>query len=180
MSINIILYQAVFQQIYLQYCFDSYTFLFRLFSSDLIKVFMSVCPTVSKLRFYGCCHPCLVIFRANPLQNLSPHNTLCPSKTFSNGFSRQLLVLEIYKMVFGIISHNLKPKKKRLNVRAASPYCSNFNVQFISPLISLLCCIFFPKLIYPLAQGGGGGSKMGGVGGSNSTVKIMVLGNKVS
>ena len=21
---------------------------------------MSVCPTVSVLRFYGCCHPCLV------------------------------------------------------------------------------------------------------------------------
>ena len=28
MSINIILYQADFQQIYLQFCFDSYTFIF--------------------------------------------------------------------------------------------------------------------------------------------------------
>ena len=67
MSINIIPYQAVFQQIYLQFCFDSYTFIFWLFSSDIIQVLMSVCPTVSVLRFNGCCHPCciLVFFTRN-------------------------------------------------------------------------------------------------------------------
>ena len=59
MSIYIILYQEVFQQIYSQFCFDS--FLFWLFSCDTIQVLMSVCPLVSELHFYGCCHPCFLI-----------------------------------------------------------------------------------------------------------------------
>ena len=25
-----------------------------------IQVLMFVCPTVSELRFYGCCHPCFI------------------------------------------------------------------------------------------------------------------------
>ena len=61
-SINIIRYQAIFQQIYLQFCLDPYPFTFCLFSSDTILVLMSVCPTVSELRFHGCCHPCLFTF----------------------------------------------------------------------------------------------------------------------
>ena len=58
MSINIILYQAVFQQIYLKFCFDSFTFIFLLFSSDTIQALMSVCPSISVLHFNECCHPC--------------------------------------------------------------------------------------------------------------------------
>ena len=61
MFINIILYQEVFQQIYSQFCFDSYSFIFWFFSFDTIKVLMSVCPIVSVFRFYGCCHPCFYI-----------------------------------------------------------------------------------------------------------------------
>ena len=38
MSINIILYQAVFEQIYLQFCFDSYTCIFWVFRSDTKSV----------------------------------------------------------------------------------------------------------------------------------------------
>ena len=49
MSINIILYQEVFQQTYSQFCFDS--FIFLIFGSDTIQVLMTVCPTVSELRF---------------------------------------------------------------------------------------------------------------------------------
>ena len=58
MSINIILYQEVFQQIYSQFCFDSYSFIFRFFSSDTLQVLMFVSHTVLEIRFYGCCHPC--------------------------------------------------------------------------------------------------------------------------
>ena len=32
--------------------------MFRFFSSDTLQVLMFVCPTVSELCFYGCCHPC--------------------------------------------------------------------------------------------------------------------------
>ena len=27
-------------------------------SSDTLQVLMFVCPNISELRFYGCCHPC--------------------------------------------------------------------------------------------------------------------------
>jgi hypothetical protein len=37
-------------------------FIFWLFSSDTIHVLVSVSPTVLELRFYGCCHPCLILF----------------------------------------------------------------------------------------------------------------------
>ena len=62
MSLNIIMYLSSFQQIYFQFCFDFYTFIFWLFSSDTLQVIMFVCTTVSELRFYRCCHPCLFKF----------------------------------------------------------------------------------------------------------------------
>ena len=36
---------------------ETYTFIFFLFSSDTLQELMFVCPTISDLRFYGCCHP---------------------------------------------------------------------------------------------------------------------------
>ncbi len=35
-----------------------YALVFCLFSSDTLQVLMFVCPLLSELRFYGCCHPC--------------------------------------------------------------------------------------------------------------------------
>ena len=42
---------------------------------------MSVCPTVSVLRFYGCCHPCFY-YNSNKIINIKSFsitnlNTLC-------------------------------------------------------------------------------------------------------
>ena len=51
-------YLSGLQQIYLQFYFDLYKFIFCLFSSDTLKVLMFVCPNISEPRFYGCCHPC--------------------------------------------------------------------------------------------------------------------------
>ena len=39
----------------------TYTFTLGLLTSETIQVLMSVCPTVSMLCFYECCHPCLLI-----------------------------------------------------------------------------------------------------------------------
>ena len=36
--------------------------IFCLFCSDTLQVLMLVCPAVSELRFYGCCHPCLILY----------------------------------------------------------------------------------------------------------------------
>ena len=44
------------------YCIETYTFIFFLFSSDTLQELMFVCPTVSDLRFYGCCHLCFSRF----------------------------------------------------------------------------------------------------------------------
>ena len=40
-------------------CLNLYKFIFCLYSTDTVQVFLFVCPTVSDLRFNGCCHPCL-------------------------------------------------------------------------------------------------------------------------
>ena len=39
---------------------------------------MSVCPTVSVLRFYGCCHPCLGVSGSN---NVFPVRMTIPEQT---------------------------------------------------------------------------------------------------
>ena len=36
----------------------TYTTTFCIFSSDTLQVLMSVCPTISELRYYRCWHPC--------------------------------------------------------------------------------------------------------------------------
>ena len=38
-----------------------YALIFCLFSSDTLQVLMFVCPSISELRFYGCCQPCFII-----------------------------------------------------------------------------------------------------------------------
>ena len=38
----------------------TYALTFCLISSDIVQVLLFVCPTVSGLRFYGCCHPCFL------------------------------------------------------------------------------------------------------------------------
>ena len=47
MSLNIILHQAI----YLQFCFDLYTFIFWLFRSDTLQVLIFVCITVQSFAF---------------------------------------------------------------------------------------------------------------------------------
>ena len=49
--LNNILYLSIFQQINIQFCFDFYTFIFWLFSTETLQVLMFVCHTVSELRF---------------------------------------------------------------------------------------------------------------------------------
>ena len=66
MSLKIILHVAVFK-FYLQFCFKFDTFIFWLLSSDTLHMFMYVCPTVSEIRFYGCCHPCFFFTKANSM-----------------------------------------------------------------------------------------------------------------
>ena len=58
MSLNIFRFFVRFSTNLLTIFFDSYTFIFWLFSSDTLQVLMFVWPTVSELRFYGCCHSC--------------------------------------------------------------------------------------------------------------------------
>ena len=71
MSANSILYLSSFQQIYLHFCFKSYTFIFWFFSSDFLQVLMFVCAYVSEPRFYGCCLSCLFIFFSDVCQKFS-------------------------------------------------------------------------------------------------------------
>ena len=60
MFLKIIMYLCSFQQIYLSFCFDCYTFIFWLFSFDTLQVLMFVCPIILELRFYGWCYPCYI------------------------------------------------------------------------------------------------------------------------
>ena len=50
----------MFQQIYLQFGFDCICIF--IISSDTLQVLMFVWPTVSELRFNGCCHPYLSLY----------------------------------------------------------------------------------------------------------------------
>ena len=50
-----------------------YAIIIFLFSSDTLHVLMFVCPSISELRFCGCCHPCSVIILLHtPCQGFPP------------------------------------------------------------------------------------------------------------
>ena len=82
-------------------------------SSDTLQVLIFICPTVSELRFYGCCHSCLCLFLCNIIQlNLEKscfyvHHTLNLTKILNKNISN--MMSETY--CFTSKTNGLKVKK---------------------------------------------------------------------
>ena len=45
--------------------FGTYALIFCLFSSDTLQMLMLGCPSISDIRFYGCCHSCYISNETN-------------------------------------------------------------------------------------------------------------------
>ncbi len=61
MDVILPMYMEDLRYYFHQFLTNLLTILLRLlFCSDTLQVLMPFCPTLSELRFYGCCHPCFL------------------------------------------------------------------------------------------------------------------------
>ena len=101
-------------------------------SYDILQVLMFICPTVSDLCFYGCCHPCF-------LQK-------CSNST-SDFLNRRVLYMATSKIRWLIFVKILSPFLNRISLSCGftnhpngelSRFCSNQSVKLHTKILTTL------------------------------------------